>query len=254
MIDLTLVSCVAPCILEGQDGTGAARLLEPLVEARVPLVVYVEEEWRAAVEAGTGGELLRVRPTSAPDRHREFGTRRALEATWRAAARAGLPSLDYFVLTLGKMGMLHDQSIWDPFGTRHLAWIDADVAASVNPLYLTRARLLDSLPSLLSGFFLLTRPSPCADAAGRENASRVQTQLFGGEAGAIAEVNTAYFQLLEAVLGAGELPTDEFLFTELLTRTPERFDRFVLQENGLLGVLFEQMRTGYVPIERTAMH
>src|SRR5262249_43519342 len=111
MIDLTLVSCVAPGILEGQDGTGAARLLGPLGEAGVRLVVDVEEEWRAAVEASTGGEWLRVRPTSAPDRHMAFGTRRALEVAWRAAARAGLPSLDYFVLTLGKMGMLHDQSI-----------------------------------------------------------------------------------------------------------------------------------------------
>lgn len=229
-------------------------LLEPLLEAGVPLVVYVEKEWMSRLQARAPKELVRLRETCAEQRWTAFGAGSDLEAAWRSAARPQRLSLDYFVVTLTKMGMLHDQSIWDPFGTRHLAWVDADVAASVHPLYLTRERLLEALPCLLERFLLLARPSPCTDAAGLPAASRVQTQLFGGEAGAIAEINALYYQQLEEELRRGQLPSDESLLTRLLERHPERFDRFLLQENGLLGALFEEMRTGHVPIERTLVH
>lgn len=253
VVDLTIVSCVVPTLLGGRELDDAAALLQPLLDAGVPMVLYVEQGWKERIEARCAGDVVRCQDTSASRRWAGFALRAELETARAASAHPDLPSLDYFVATLTKMGMLHDQSIWNPFGTRYLAWIDADLTASVHPRYFTDARLLEALPGLLRRFLVLSRPSFIADAAGVARASRVQTQLFGGEVREIAHVNAMYFQLLEQMLRDGELPTDEAILTRLLERHPERFDRFVLQENGLAGCLFEEMRSMRVSIEHTAV-
>jgi len=250
VIDLTIVSCLAPC-LGRRDFEAAAGLLQPLLDAKVPLVVYVEDIWKEPLRKRCASDYLRLHETSARRRLDTFAFKSEIAAARAASTHPDLPSLDYFVTTLTKMGMLHDQSIWNPFGTRYLVWIDADVSASVHPRYFTDERLLDTLPCLLRRFLFLTRPSAVTDAAGTPGASRVQAQLFGGELGEIPHANALYYQLLEHPLRQGLLPTDESLFTQVMERAPERFDRFILQDNGLLGFLFEEMRTGRVSLERT---
>lgn len=254
MVDLTIVSCLAPCLLGGRDREEATRLFQPLLDAGVPLVVYVEDAWKDALQARCPSASTRLHETSAGRRREAFAMRAELEAACAAATTSHLPAFDFFVTTLTKMGMLHDQSIWNPFGTRHLAWIDPDVAASVHPRTFTAERVFDSLPALLSRFLLLTRPSPVADAARTPAASRVQTQLFGGRLEDIGHCNALYYQLLEHLLRSGELPTDESIFTRLLEGEPERFDRFVLQDNGLAGFFFEALRSGRVSIECTKVY
>jgi hypothetical protein len=128
------------------------------------------------------------------------------------------------------------------------------VATSVHPGYLTGERLLEALPCLLRRFFFLVRPSAVADAAGTPAASRIQGQLFGGELAEIAAANAMYYQQLDLCLRGGALPTDEAIFTRMLAGDPGRFDRFVLQDNGLLGFLFEAMRAGRVSLERTTIY
>jgi hypothetical protein len=254
VVDLTIVSCLAPCLLGQRDFEETARLFQPLLDADVPLVVYVEDAWKEPIQARCSGGSARFHATSASRRWATFALRAELEATCALSPRSDRPTLDYLVTTLTKMGMLHDQSIWNPFGTRHLVWIDADVPASVHPRYFTDERILDALPCLLRRFLLLTRPSAVTDAAGAVGGSRVQGQLFGGELAEIARANALYYQLLEQLLRQGELPTDESIFTRMVEGYPERFDRFVLQENGLVGSLFEEMRSGRVSIERTAVY
>ncbi|MGD9765897.1 MAG: hypothetical protein AB7V27_19580, partial [Candidatus Binatia bacterium] len=236
------------------DFEGAAQLFQPLLAAGIPIVVYVEDAWKGRLEARGLGDATRLHETSSTRRAAGFALRAELEAARAASSCPALPPFDYFVTTLTKMGMLHDQSIWNPFGTRHLAWIDPDVPASVHPRYFTDEHILDALPCLLRRFLLLARPSAVTDAAGVPAASRVQGQLFGGELAEIAHANGLYYQLLEQALRRGELPTDESLFTRMLERDAGRFDRFVLQDNGLLGFLFEEMRAGRVSIERTKLH
>ncbi len=254
MADLTIVTCLAPCLAGEPEIEAAVRLLQPLADAGIPLVVYVEESWKDALPSRCAADTTRLHETSAARRWATFGLKAELEAAWVAAAGPQRPSLDYFTTTLTKMGMLHDQSIWNPFGTRHLVWIDADVAASVHPGYFADERLLDRLPHLLQRFFILARPCPVTDAAGTADAARVQGQLFGGELGEIAQTNALYYQTLDQCLRQKTLPTQESLFTRMLQQHPERFDRFVLQDNGLLGFLFAEMRRGQVSIERTSVY
>lgn len=254
MVDLTIVSCLAPSLAGGRDVDEAAHLFQPLVDSGVPIVVYVEEQWKRAIRARYGGDQVRLHETSAERRAAAFAMRAELEVARTALARADLPTIECSIAMLTKMGMLHDQSIWNPHGTRHLVWIDADVAVSVYPRYFTDEHLLDVLPCLLQRFFLLMRPSAVPDATGAAAGSRIQGQLFGGELRHIAEVNALYYQTLEQVLSRGELPTEERLLTHLVDQFPERFDRFILQENGLLGTLFEAMRAGRVAIERTTVY
>lgn len=254
MVDLTIVSCLAPCLLGQRDFEETARLFQPLLDADVPLVVYIEEGWKEPMQQRRSGSSTRFHATSSSRRWAAFGLRSELEAAYAASPHSDGPTLDYLVTTLTKMGMLHDQSIWNPFGTRHLVWIDADVPASVHPSYFADERVLAALPCLLRRFLLLKRPSAVADTVGAVEASRVQAQLFGGELGEIAHTNALYYQLLDQVLRRGELPTEESIFTRMMEGYPERFDRFILQENGLLGFLFEEMRTGRVSIERTTVY
>lgn len=237
-----------------RDFDEAAGLLQTLLAAGVPAVVYVDDGWADRLRARNGSEYVRLHPTSARRRLESFAFAAELTAAWEGARRPGLPGLDYFAAILSKMGMLHDQSIWNPFGTRALVWIDADMAASVHRRYFTDEHVLDLLPRLLDRFLFLTRPTAVADAAGSERSSRVQGQLFGGELGHIAEANALYYQLLGPSMREGRLPTDESIFTAMIDRHPERFDRFVLQENGLPGLLFEHMRAGRASIERTTLH
>ena len=254
MVDLTLITCLAPCLSGGGTSRDVVDLLVPLLGSGVPLVVYVDREFKEELEGRLAGQPVRLEDSSPERRRSSIGSIAELERLRAASTLPGIPPLDTFVVTLTKMGMLHDQSIWDPFGTRHLAWIDADIARSVHPRYLAGLRLLDALPCLLPRFLLMARSTPTADAAGRAAASRVQGQFFGGATDAIPEVNALYYRLLDDLLRQGELPTEESILTGLLDRHPERFDRFVLQENGLLGAFFEEMRTGRVPIERTLIY
>lgn len=252
MTDLTIVSCLAPC-LGRPDVDAAVALLRPLLAADVPAVIYVDDVWTEAFRERCESDLVRLQESSPRRRLDAFAFTAEVASAWQAAGGPNLPGLDYFVATLSKMGMLHDQSIWNPFGTRHLVWIDADLSASVHQRYFTDERLLDVMPCLLQRFLFLTRPSLVTDAAGMAGASRVQGQLFGGTLADIAHANALYYHLLERPLREGRLPTDESIFTQMIEQCPERFDRVVLQDNGLPGWLFEQMRSGRASIERTAL-
>jgi hypothetical protein len=254
MVDLTVVSCLAPCVLGEGDLAAAERLVNAIWKTGLPAVIYVEDCWARALDERFPTGPIRFHETSARRRRAAFALFPELETAWRAMDPSRLPTLDCFIASLTKMGMLHDQSIWNPFGTRHFVWIDADLSVSVHPRYFTEVRALERLPALLGRFLLLARPSAVADELGRAGRSRVQAQLFGGELGAIAPVNARYYQLLEQLLRAGELPTPESLLTMLLEQSPERFDRFVLQDNGLAGALFEEMRGARVAIERTVLY
>jgi hypothetical protein len=254
VIDLTVVTCLAPSLLGDPDLDRVARLLEPLVAGEVSLVAYVERAWKAPLAIRPSLAGVRWQETSAAQRWAGFSHKAELETAHAAPSPSPRPSLDYFVTTLTRMGMLHDQSIWNPFGTRYLVWIDADLTASVHSRYFTDERLLTMLPCLMERFLLLTRPRAVTDAAGVAAAARVQSQLFGGELTQIAEVNARYYQLLAESLQRGQLPSADALFSRILAAEPERFDRVVLQDNGLLGPLFEALRAGQVPLERTVVY
>ena len=133
-------------------------------------------------------------------------------------------------------------------------WIDADITVSVHQRYFTDDRVLDLMPNLLRRFLFLTRPTAVTDAAGTAGASRVQGQIFGGEPTDIGHANALYYQLLEDSMRQQRLTTEESIFTQMIERSPERFDRFVLQDNGLPGRLFEEVRTGRVSLERTTIY
>lgn len=252
MSDLTIVSCLARCL--GHEFTGAVSLLQPLLEAGVPVVVYVDDAWREALQEQYPAEHARFHESSPQRRLASFAFRQELIAAWETSSSPDLPGVDYFVALLSKMGMLHDQSIWNPFGTRYLVWIDADITLSVHRRYFTDDHVLDLMPNLLRRFLFLTRPAAVTDAAGTSGASRVQGQIFGGEPTDIGYANALYYQLLEDSMRQRRLTTEETLFTQMIERSPERFDRFVLQDSGLPGLLFEQVRTGRVSLERTTIY
>jgi hypothetical protein len=91
------------------------------------------------------------------------------------------------------------------------------------------------------------------DAAGSPGTTREHAQLYAGELADNAHAQPLYYSTHEPAVRDGRLPTDESIFTTMMERCPERFDRVVLQDNGLAGLLFEQVRSGRVSIERTVL-
>ena len=84
MVDLTIVTCIAPCLLGQRDAEGAAGLLQTFLDAGVPLVVYVEEGWKEAIESRRGEGPVRFHETSPSRRWSAFAFRAELEAACAA--------------------------------------------------------------------------------------------------------------------------------------------------------------------------
>src|SRR6185295_887686 len=81
------------------------------------------------------------------------------DPAWRARAGwlAESPQANlelYNPMVMSKMGMLHDQSIINPFGTEFFAWIDGGLASTCGG-YLDDGRWLGHLAPLLEKFLFL---------------------------------------------------------------------------------------------------
>src|SRR5262249_53119310 len=146
----------------------------------------------------------------------------------RAAWLAESPQANlelYNPMVMSKMSMLHDQTIINPFGTDHLAWIDAGIASTCGA-YLGDVHWVARLPLLLKKFLFLCFPyeggaevhgfarEPMASFARTDYVRWVaRGGLFGGSRTAIAHVNRLYARWLEVTLAHGEMGTEESVFS-----------------------------------------
>lgn len=169
----------------------------------------------------------------------------------------------YNPVVMSKMGMLHDQSIANPFGTDHLMWIDAGLAWTCGG-YLRDARWLQRIEPLLHKFLFLCFPyDGSAEIHGFDRTAIARFAhtdhvrwvarggLFGGERRAIARANHLYYRLLELSLAQGEMGTEESIFSIMTYREPEHYDRFELPDDGLILHFLDALITRPVPVITT---
>jgi hypothetical protein len=74
--------------------------------------------------------------------------------------------------------------------------------------------------------------------------------FFGGPKQTIPEANSLYYNLLYETLNDGLMGTEESLFTLLLYKRPDLFQYTEIQDNGLLGTFFENVKNDTISIKQ----
>lgn len=244
-----------------------------LLQVAVPMSIYIEPRYEAFVWEHRRRDNTRIFCRSTETFRSEFPffdkvqeIRR--DPAWRARAGwlAESPQANlelYNPMVMSKMGMLHDQSIINPFGTEHFLWVDAGLAATCGA-YLGDPRWVARIEPLLRKFLFLCFPyegageihgfaRPAMARFARTDHVRwvARGGLFGGQKAAIARANRQYYRLLELSLEQGEMGTEESIFSIMTYREPDSYDRFQLPDDGLIVHFLDALVTGGVPVVTT---
>jgi hypothetical protein len=142
--------------------------------------------------------------------------------------------------------MLNDASIWNPFDSEYLFWLDAGITNTVPHTHLVENNVLDSLPNYGNPFLFLSYPYEAANEihgfeakamniyAGADVKYVCRGGLFGGHKDQIRDANSTYYSLLQRTLSSGYMGTEESLFTIMSYNEPELYQRYELDGNGLI--------------------
>jgi len=152
----------------------------------------------------------------------------------------------YNPIVQSKMFMLNDASIWNPFDSEYLFWLDAGITNTVPHTHLVENNVLDSLPNYGNPFLFLSYPYEAANEihgfeaqamnmyAGADVKYVCRGGLFGGHKDQIRDANSTYYSLLQRTLSSGYMGTEESLFTIMSYNEPELYQRYELDGNGLI--------------------
>ena len=153
----------------------------------------------------------------------------------------------YNPIVQSKMFMLHDASIYNVFNTDYFYWLDAGITITVPKTHLVENKVLDNLNEFSNPFLFLSYPYlPTDEVHGYElkfmelmcKGKKIKYVnrggLFGGTKEMISEANGIYYTLLEQSLGHGKMGTEETIFTIMSYLNPEKYNRYLLDDNGLI--------------------
>ena len=153
----------------------------------------------------------------------------------------------YNPIVQSKMFMLHDASIYNVFNTDYFYWLDAGITITVPKTHLVENKVLDNLNEFSNPFLFLSYPYlPTDEVHGYElefmelmcKGEKIKYVnrggLFGGTKEMISEANGIYYTLLEQSLGHGKMGTEETIFTIMSYLNPEKYNRYLLDDNGLI--------------------
>lgn len=238
---LTVVSTLLPGLSPENGREDWLEVVRRLHSARLPLVLYVDPALTAELgEALQAGPTL-VRGLDAADLRNGIWLTDELTALLDDAECSAKDRVATLV-RLRSMAWLHDESVFNPFATDAFLWVAPWTLDSLNAAYLAEPDLLASVEPLLSRMLLLRQPGREADAC-------VSPDLFGGSAQTLSRVNQSYWHRYGAAIERGEIPSFEGIMAELATALPDDIRHHVLQSNGLVGALFESLRSGRVRLE-----
>jgi hypothetical protein len=237
-----------------------------LLAADIPMVVFGDPDLRDFVDEHRGERPTDFREYRADEFRTRFPFHAQVQAirhsdAWRGQAewlgRSPQATLElYNPMVMSKMFLLHDASIWNPFGSSRFVWIDGAITNTVHSGYFTRDRVFDRIGALLERFLFVTFPyrdgpeihgfprDGMQRFAGRDPQWVCRGGIFGGHRDCLHEANGHYYSLLSASLHEGLMGTEESVFTLMAMESPELYDRFPLadEDHGLLGRFFEHVK------------
>ena len=169
----------------------------------------------------------------------------------------------YNPMVMSKMFMLHDASIFNPFGSDYFLWVDGAITNTVHEGYFTKDKVLDKIIKHLNKFLFSCFPykdyseihgfekegiaTYCKSKHGPEWVAR--GGVFGGHKDAIHGANGLYYDLLQQSLKEGYMGTEESIFTIMTYLKPRTYQRFMIEDDGLISPFFEALKNDEVKLE-----
>jgi O-methyltransferase len=167
----------------------------------------------------------------------------------------------YNPLVMSKVYLLHDAKILDKFNSEYMFWIDAGLTNTIHPGYFTHDKVLDKLPKLVKNFHFVCFPydanteihgfkyNELCDLAGKPVNKVARAGFFGGKKDSISDINNLYYGLMNDTLSQGLMGTEESLFTIMTYKYPELITYSEIDDNGLMGKFFEDLKDMTVEVK-----
>ncbi len=168
----------------------------------------------------------------------------------------------YNPLVMSKQFFLNDASIFNFFGTKYFAWIDAGITNTVNVKSYFNKTFVDKLIRQMNKMCYVAFPydgtvevhgfekNAMNRYAGTKTEYVVRGGFFGGTRESIAEINDIYYSLLNDTLSEGLMGTEESLFTIISYRNPDKVNLNFIESNGLIYKFFEDVNAkAYDPVK-----
>ena len=172
-------------------------------------------------------------------------------------------TLEYYnPIVQSKMFLLNDVTIFNPFDTEYFYWVDAGLTNTVPATHLVQDRCFDNINKYVDSLLFLSYPYKATDEIHgfdfKKMNSYASTQvkyvnrggLFGGKKEDINNANGEYYSLLTDSLNAGYMGTEESIFAIMSHLHPNKYDRFMLDENGLIVKFTEALIKDNVKLEK----
>lgn len=163
--------------------------------------------------------------------------------------------LEYYnPLVMSKIFLLNDARILDKFDSEYLFWIDGGITNTVHLGYFTHDKVLDKLEKFIDKFSFICFPYSAEKEIHGFDYDKineiVQNKVnkvarggfFGGSKNHISEINGLYYDALKTTLENGLMGTEESVFTILTYKYPDKINYFEIEENGLIGTFFENLK------------
>ena len=172
----------------------------------------------------------------------------------------------YNPLVMSKMFLLHDAKILDKFDSTHLFWIDAGITNTIHPGYFTHDKVLDKIKNNFDKFNFICFPydgkveihgfeyKKICEYANQEVDTVARAGFFGGTKDSISNMNTLYYSLMMDTLSQGYMGTEESLFTILTYKHPDLINYYKIENNGLLGTFFENVKNDKLEIKNKGLN
>jgi hypothetical protein len=160
----------------------------------------------------------------------------------------------YNPLVMSKMFLLNDASIFDPFDSAYLVWVDGALTNTVHEGYFWKDKVIPKLKDYFKKFSFVCFPydgkveihgfeyeNICKYAEGIVD-KVARGGIFGGPKEVISTVNGIYYSILSDTLNDGYMGTEESIFTIMVYKYPELFQYYEINSDGLIATFFENVK------------
>lgn len=241
---------------------------DELLKTEAPMVIFTESSLIPFIESRRSYENTRVYVKEVEEIRQWFEFYDKVQQIrtspeWLAGA-SWLPESTqatlemYNPIVMSKMFLLNDAQVFNPFATDYFLWVDAGITNTVHWGYFTHDKVIDKIDQYLNKFLFVCFPYEnheihgFPESAMRDyaNVDKIQyvarAGVFGGHKSVIPKVNEVYYSLLSDSIGKGLMGTEESIFTIIAHKYPELIDRTMIEQDGLFGPFFENLKNDTV--------
>ena len=239
--------------------------LSNLMKTDDNMIIYIEEKYRSFVEDRRAKEntLIIVRELEWFKKNEFFDKIQKIRNNYNWSNTSGwLPESTqaklemYNPIVMSKVFLLNDASIMDSFNSSHLVWVDGAITNTVHEGYFWKDGVIKNVSKFFNKFSFVCFPydgkveihgfkynEMCVYSEDEVN-KVARGGIFGGPKHLISKINEIYYSLLNDTLSNGLMGTEESIFTIITYKYPELVQYFEIEQNGLLGLFFENLKNG----------